>query len=302
MTNAPSSIELLISQPLFTASFALLGLSIILIWLKRGIAWWTIPYIGSLAVGFYAEFLTSSAVILCGLYWLSCFFSFATMRPRLRAVSRISVIVLTFGMILHLFQGFVPWVLVSNLELGHRALPYTHYLFYDRAIMGVCIVGMGAFELIRKKNDFIVLLRSIWPSILVAIFATGSVAAGASFIDIDFGWTYYFKLWVTTNIFFVVIAEEAIFRSLLQKPLTHIFDKWKIFDLSFGPWFALTITTAFYVLRHIYAGPTVMLFAGVSGLFYGYTYMRTRRIEACIVMHACVDSVHFLCFTYPLLA
>ena len=43
----------------------------------------------------------------------------------------------------------------------------------------------------------------------------------------------------------------------------------------------------------------MILFAGTAGLFYGYTYQKTKRIEASMLVHFCLNMVHFLMFTYP---
>jgi len=42
--------------------------------------------------------------------------------------------------------------------------------------------------------------------------------------------------------------------------------------------------------------------AAVAGLFFGYAYWRTARIEAAILLHFIVNAIHLLLFTYPRLA
>jgi len=40
----------------------------------------------------------------------------------------------------------------------------------------------------------------------------------------------------------------------------------------------------------------------VAGIGYGWAYRRTGRIEASILTHFSLNSLHFLLFTYPALA
>ncbi len=49
-----------------------------------------------------------------------------------------------------------------------------------------------------------------------------------------------------------------------------------------------------------YAGVTVGL-ATIAGLFYGYAYWKTNRLEASILVHFGLNLIHFVAFSYPAL-
>lgn len=289
------------NNPNESMSFFLLAAATVSLWLLEGKAIWTLFLLAATAWGIHFGALEPEAGIFVALYWFICLFSFATLRPRIRMIARIFLVVFTFGLVLHLFRGFPPWVIVAHLQLEQRLIPFTHFVSFDHAMMGLMILGMGAVPLARKRTDWNVLVRETWPIAITALVAVSCVAYANHYVDMEFAWSPYFKIWAVADLFFVVIAEEAIFRGIIQKPLSDILRGWRTSGIQIGAWVALFITTGVYVLRHFYAGPMVMIFSGVSGLFAGYAFQRTQRIEAAIIVHFAIDAVHFLSFTYPLL-
>ncbi|MFN5382224.1 MAG: lysostaphin resistance A-like protein [Alphaproteobacteria bacterium] len=63
---------------------------------------------------------------------------------------------------------------------------------------------------------------------------------------------------------------------------------------------ALVASTTIFTLMH--SGPiSYLIVVFIAGLFYGYAYQLTKRIEASILLHFLVNLIHFLFFTYPML-
>jgi len=55
-------------------------------------------------------------------------------------------------------------------------------------------------------------------------------------------------------------------------------------------------------LAHYMGGNNYILLATVAGVGYGWVYRHTGRIEASILTHFSLNSLHLLLFTYPALA
>ncbi len=97
------------------------------------------------------------------------------------------------------------------------------------------------------------------------------------------------------NLFFTCIAEEALFRGFLQRQLAMSLAKFR-----FGTWIALAVVAVLFGIAHAGGGITYVLLATVAGLGYGWAYHRTQRIEASILLHFTLNSIHILLFRAPL--
>lgn len=104
-------------------------------------------------------------------------------------------------------------------------------------------------------------------------------------------------LWTLNNLFFVCTAEEAIFRGLIQNKLQQKFQQF-----TYGAQAALVIAAALFGLAHFRGGISYILLSSLAGLFYGFAYQKTQRIEAAILVHFLVNLAHILLFTYPFMA
>ncbi|MDQ4371173.1 CPBP family intramembrane glutamic endopeptidase, partial [Pseudomonas aeruginosa] len=100
-------------------------------------------------------------------------------------------------------------------------------------------------------------------------------------------WLWQFVL---ANLFFVSLAEEALFRGYLQQRL----GQW------LGPWPALALASALFGLAHFAGGPLLMLFAGLAGLIYGLAWLWSGRLWVATLFHFGLNLTHLLLFTYPL--
>ena len=106
-----------------------------------------------------------------------------------------------------------------------------------------------------------------------------------------------FALWAWTNLFFTCIAEEAVFRGLLQRGLERALRRFRRGDLV-----ALVAASVVFGVAHLAGGWRYVALSAVAGLGYGAAQQRTGRLEAAILTHFAVNFIHFLAFTYPALA
>ena len=70
----------------------------------------------------------------------------------------------------------------------------------------------------------------------------------------------------------------------------------------YGATIGLVLAAVLFGLMHYPGGTKYVLLSTVAGIGYGWTYLRTQRIEASILTHFLVNCIHFVFFTYPALA
>ena len=96
------------------------------------------------------------------------------------------------------------------------------------------------------------------------------------------------------NLFFVCLAEEALFRGFIQNGFTRLFPKTPFFSYA-----SIAVAAVLFGLAHYKGGPIYVALAAVAGLFYGFAYQKTNRLDAAVLVHFGFNTIHFLLFSYP---
>ena len=104
-------------------------------------------------------------------------------------------------------------------------------------------------------------------------------------------------IWATKNLFFTCVSEEALFRGFLQRHLSENLKQYR-----YGDALSLIAASLVFGLAHFVGGFKYIVLAAMAGIAYGYAYQKTQRIEASILCHFGVNTVHFLLLAYPALA
>jgi len=98
--------------------------------------------------------------------------------------------------------------------------------------------------------------------------------------------------WLGTNLFFTVIAEEALFRGVI---LHGLLNHW---TFKHGRWMALLLSSILFGLVHLSGGWLYVFLATIAGVVYGAAMMRSGRIEMAILAHITLNTGHILLFSY----
>ncbi len=278
---------------LFTSLF-LVGL-IASLWIKKS------PLIWGTGLGIYAV-LTIIAGRLTLVPWLilgvSCisYWYFVRAKNRIvKAVSLVSFVAASAVVLLHQVPGTTNWKFLSEFRLSPNALPLSLYLNYDAPVVGFFMLAIGA-TLISTRKEWWRILQTVAPiSVAVILFMIpASLALG--YVTFDPKTTSIFFVWAITNLLFTCVTEEAIFRLFIQTTFIRWFSKFK-----YGWLWGIILASFCFGLAHLAGGPLYVLLASIAGLFYGYAYYKTQRIEASILTHFILNAFHFLLFTYPAL-
>ena len=140
------------------------------------------------------------------------------------------------------------------------------------------------------------MLKRVAPITLLTLVAVMLLSLWLGYVNWQPKWTPLFIIWAWGNLFFTCIAEEAFFRGFIQKNLMRVLS-----NITGGTALALLISSVLFGLAHLAGGVYYVILSIVAGIGYGWAYHRTQRIEAAILTHFTLNSLHFLFFTNPVL-
>lgn len=198
-------------------------------------------------------------------------------------------------LLLHLLPGVHNPLILDQIFISPDALPFTKYLNFDKGFLGALFLGFvlaaPKFTLKYWFNKQAIIFYLLFS--LIAF----SIALTSGLVILDLKWPDTLLFWALTNLLFTCVAEEAVFRGLIQETLHK-----RLAPYVWGNHSAVLISGLLFGLVHFPAGLTYMLIASLMGVSYAYGYARSRNIYVPILMHFVFNLAHFLCFSYPFLA
>lgn len=232
---------------------------------------------------------------LCELHWC-----YPSTKEWLNSIRLLFIVAIALGFANHFIPGFHNLRIFTDLRLSELSSPFTMYLNFDKAIAAVILAVAGGI-LLKQPGSFgkKSLAETLKVSFLcVMLLIPLAVLSGYVTFDPKFPGTFW--LWAFNNLIFVCFAEEVIFRGVIQNYLMQVARRYQI-----SPFIPILVTSMLFgtvLLGHLHGGPAYIAFATISGLFYGYAYHTTNRLESAILVHFLVNLCHFLFFSYPMAA
>lgn len=227
--------------------------------------------------------------------YLSLYFAQKIKHPGFRWALHGVFILLSIMLMSHVVPGFNNIKLIDAIKFSEDSLPFTMYLNFDKPFVGLFILlalGFGTLSF-----DVTQILKTTLVSLLSCVILLISVSLSIGYIQYDFKIPDETWIWALNNLFLVCTAEELFFRRYVQEGLSEVFSKYK-----WGSIVSLISAALFFGLIHFKGGVGYVLLSTVAGLFYGYAYAKTGRVEAAILTHFGVNIIHFTFFTYPALS
>lgn len=257
---------------------------------------WLAFFSGSLAAA-----LATGIVQPIGLTWIAGFAiaTFVFARPVLprwqRAAAGAIILLLAAGLVSHRLPGFNNPRVISAVRLSADAVPYSLHLNFDKTLVGLFILGF-CHQRIARAADWRPMLASAAPIAAgcIALLMVLSLAIGHVRFEPKLPPQTW--LWLGVNLLFTCVAEEALFRGFVQAQLARAGQ-----NLPRGEGLALLVGAILFGAAHLAGGLAYVGLATIAGMGYGWVYLRTGRIEASILTHFALNTVHFLGFTYPAL-
>jgi len=186
----------------------------------------------------------------------------------------------------HLAPGFSTTVLWPARLLSADAAPYTLRLSWDKLLVGSTLL---AWWLGQKQPNKAFSTR-VWLTAALTLLVVPLLALALGLVSWQPKWPQDLWLWLAVNLGVTVLAEELLFRGLLQTRLVS----W------LGAWAGIGLTTLLFAAVHLPFSPLFAVVAGIAGLGYGLIFHYSGRISLAIALHGAVNLLHLLLLSYPL--
>lgn len=207
------------------------------------------------------------------------------------------ILVLSIPLLFHFsMMGFDNYKFLDAIRLSEHSTPYSLYFNLDKTAVGIFIIG---FSFQNLKVDFLSILKQIIMILIIMALLFFVLATLLGYSKFEPKLPSFTPVWILVNLFFTCLAEEAIFRRLMQQ---RVYDFLSKSHAKYALSVSLLIASLAFGLAHFNGGILYILLASVAGLFYGYVYHKTKRIESAMLLHLLFNLAHLLLFTYPSLA
>ncbi|PAF42610.1 CPBP family intramembrane glutamic endopeptidase [Helicobacter sp. 11S03491-1] len=269
------------------APWILLAISLVFLSFKNIISF--IFLIGAIIIAWIQGILTPlSITFLCIIFGITLVHQYYKTKTTLFIITEI--ILAGFGVLLflHDIPGFNNPKILDKILVGPHSAPYSMYFNFDKALLVFVLLGAlpTLFYVPSSSNH-------TWKSWLILIFCMPvllliATALGGLKIEPHLPpWLWQFAL---ANLFFVSLAEEALFRGYIQRRLSGWLGK------SLGLW----ISAILFGLAHYTGGALLIIFATLAGFIYGMAWMWSGRLWVSTLFHFSFNLIHLLFFTYPI--
>ena len=253
-------------------------------------------------VAFMYEVVTPLGLLPIGIFWGLCELHWCNPSTKewLNSIRLILLVGIALGFANHLIPGFHNLKAFTDLQISASSSPFTMYFNFDKTIAAAILAVAGSIFL-KQRSSFG--MKSLSEAIKISILCVTlliPIAVLNGYVILDPKFPGIFWLWALNNLLFVCFAEEVIFRGIIQNYLMQVAQQYRI--SPFMPILATSLLFGTLLLGHLHGGLFYATFAIISGLFYGYAYHITNRLEAAILVHFIVNLCHFLLFSYPMAA
>ncbi|VEA64488.1 CAAX amino terminal protease self- immunity [Serratia plymuthica] len=203
-------------------------------------------------------------------------------------IAELILVICAIGLTMHLIPGFNNLKVLNAVYVGPLSAPFTMYYNLDKAL--IPFILLACLPTLFKSKPTPPFKVWFWGLLVISVPALLIFAVyigGLRFEPHTPEWIWEFTL---ANIFFVSLAEEALFRGYLQQRLANIIP----------PYVSLIVASILFGALHYAGGLQMMLFAGLSGVIYGLAWMWSGRLWVSTLFHFALNLTHLLFFTYPI--
>jgi len=286
---------------ILVATYVLLGLAIVAVWLPalhvagRAIAVWPLLFVAAVAAGLMAGVLAWPAVAALGVLTGLCYAA-QKVNGAARIVLTLLVLLLSLALSVHVLPGFHNPKTFDAVRFTANATPFTQYLNFDKGAVGLLLLAFFCRRVsdqpeARKRFGSAALIGLLGAAVTLGV----GMAAGAVAWDVKLPERFW--VFLSVNLLFTCVAEEAFFRGVIQERVATTLGNGNI--ALYG---SVALSAILFGLAHAAGGAAVVVVSTIAGVGYAAAYARTRTIESAILAHFLLNAIHFVCFTYPSLA
>lgn len=196
-------------------------------------------------------------------------------------------VAIAVALVLHLLPGFNNPKVLDAITAGPQSMPFSMYFNFDKALVPFVLLTAVSTLFVTKPASKAGAVR--WGILVLSVPALLLLAVALSGLSVETHAPSWFAQFALANVFFVSLAEEALFRGYLQQRLAQICH----------PIAALLIASVIFGLMHYAGGVLLIIFATLAGVIYGLAWMWSGRLWVATLFHFGFNCVHVLFFTYP---
>ncbi|MCQ4348770.1 CPBP family intramembrane metalloprotease [Pseudomonas stutzeri] len=186
----------------------------------------------------------------------------------------------------HLVPGFAPLALGAARPFSADATPYALRLHWDKLLLGAVLLAWWLHQPRAPASR----TGQAWGCALLTLLAVPALALALGVVAWQPKWPPELALWLALNLGVTALAEELLFRGLLQGALVE----------RLGAARGIAVGAALFGLAHLPFSTGFAIAAALAGLGYGWVLRLSGRLWAAVLLHGTVNLVHFLLLSYPL--
>ncbi len=253
------------------------------LWIHRSAWLWGSFLILSFILAFYSSVAYPFSLLILALLFVLFWLLKTPIEGGKRHFLSLVAIGIAAGLNFHWIPGFCNWHVSGSFWLN-----------FDKPLMGLFPL-VFLIPLCQTQSDWIKVGLKAIPLTLIVIFGLASLALGTGAIQWQLKLPSHFFIRVISNLFLVVIPEEAFFRGFLQRELSH-----RIGRGILGTALGIVGSALVFMLFHLNwgASPALLAFVLLAGILYGVIYELSGFLEGSILCHYAVNLLHMLFFSY----
>ncbi|TKI02953.1 CPBP family intramembrane glutamic endopeptidase [Martelella alba] len=242
----------------------------------------------SLALAVYHHFLAPAGVAVLAVIALVM-----AARRRYRhhrvgaAACELFLLLCCLGLFMHLLPGFHNPRIINDVRLGPASAPFTLYLNLDKALTPVMLLACLPNLVSRAVSP---VPRYYWAGLILAIPALLGLATVLGGLRPEAHWPSGLGWFALSNLFFVALPEEALFRGYLLQ---------RFWDATGSRATALAASSLLFGLAHVAGGGMLVFFSALAGVLYGLVWLWSGKLWLAALFHFLLNLTHLLFFTYP---
>lgn len=310
-------------QVLSTASFVLLAISIVLLWIPNLRKYWFASCCAANLIAFLTGIIHVPGVVFNIILVYSVYYYYDD-KQKEKFLSWLWLFVVGLLYLGHLVPGVSNLLLIPDISY-QDSVSFDLWLNFDKTLYGLLIIAFSKAILVKSFEEYKNIVKSIAYELLTLSGLLVVIGISIGFINFSPKLPVESFIWIFHNLFSTAIAEEAFFRLFLQTALTTYFvshlntlskawsgidkllslmrintDKFRYYEHQYEPKLvAIILVSIFFGFTHHSGGAGFVFLSFIAGLFYSWVYYKTNKIEAAITVHFMVSLVHYFLFTYP---